>query len=232
MVRLALKGEFVPYAVNVSAGAEVSEIVRPFVPLAERLGGLLVGLSEGGVRAVECAYLGRIAEADTRVLTLAILKGILRGVVNEPVSFVNAPMLARERGLAVSEMRSTVSQNYVSLISLRAETDDGPVSVGGTLVGKKNNERVMQVWDFDVEISPAEHMVFFVYQDRPGVIGRVGTILGDHGVNIATMEVGRKSEGGDALMGLTVDASVPSDVLEDVRREIGATRLRAIELPA
>jgi D-3-phosphoglycerate dehydrogenase len=231
MVRLALKGEFVPYAVNVSAGAEVSEIVRPFVPLAERLGGLLVGLSEGGVRSVECAYLGRIAEADTRVLTLAVLKGILRSVVNEPVSFVNAPILARERGLVVSEMRSTVSQDYVSLISLRAETDDGPVSVGGTLVGKKNNERVMQVWDFDVEISPAEHMVFFVYQDRPGVIGRVGTILGDHGVNIATMEVGRKSEGGDALMGLTVDAPVPPDVLEDVRREIGATRLRAIELP-
>ncbi|HEV8564403.1 MAG TPA: phosphoglycerate dehydrogenase [Actinomycetota bacterium] len=232
MVRLALKGEFVPYAVNVSAGAEVSEIVRPFVSLAERLGALLVGLSEGGVRSLECAYLGRIAEADTRVLTLAILKGVLRSVVNEPVSFVNAPMLARERGLVLSEMRSTVSQDYVSLISLRAETEGGPVSVGGTLVGKKNNERVMQVWDFDVEIAPAEHMVFFVYRDRPGVIGRVGTILGDHGVNIATMEVGRKSEGGDALMGLTVDAPVPPIVLENVGREIGATRLRTIHLPA
>jgi D-3-phosphoglycerate dehydrogenase len=232
MVRLALRGEFVPYAVNVSAGAEVSEIVRPFVPLAERLGALLVGLSEGGVHSVECAYLGRIAEADTRVLTLAILKGVLRSVVNEPVSFVNAPMLARERGLVVSEMRSTLSQDYVSLISLRAETDGVPVSVGGTLVGKRNNERVMQVWDFDVEIAPAEHMVFFVYRDRPGVIGRVGTILGEHGVNIATMEVGRKSEGGDALMGLTVDAPVAADVLDDVGRQIGATRLRTIHLPA
>jgi D-3-phosphoglycerate dehydrogenase / 2-oxoglutarate reductase len=231
MVRLALRGEFVPYAVNVSAGAEVSEIVRPFVPLAERLGGLLVGLAEGGVRSVECGYLGRIAEADTRVLTLAILKGVLRSVVNEPVSFVNAPMLARERGLVVSEMRSTISQDYVSLISLRAQTDEGPVSVGGTLVGKRNNERVMHVWDFDVEIGPAKHMIFFVYRDRPGVIGRVGTILGEHGVNIATMEVGRKSEGGDALMGLTVDAPVPPNVLADVGREIGATRLRTIELP-
>ncbi len=231
MVRLALRGEFVPYAVNVSAGGEVSEIVRPFVQLAERLGSLLAGLADSGVRAVECAYLGRIAEADTRVLTLAILKGILRGVVHEPVSFVNAPMLARERGIGVSEMRSTVSQDFVSMISLRAETDDGPVTVGGTLVGKRNNERVMQVYDFDVEIAPAEHMVFFTYQDVPGVIGTVGTILGEHGVNIATMEVGRKSEGGEALMGLTVDAPIPSDVLAHIGETIGANRLRAITLP-
>jgi D-3-phosphoglycerate dehydrogenase len=231
MVRLALKGEFVPYAVNVSAGAEVSDVVRPFVPLAERLGALLVGLAEGGVRSLECAYLGRIAESDTRALTLGILKGVLRSVVNEPVSFVNAPMMARERGLVVSERRSTVSQDYVSSISLRADTEEGPVSVSGTLIGKKNAERVTQVWDFDVEIGPAEHMVFFVYQDRPGIIGLVGTILGEHGVNIATMEVGRKSEGGDALMGLTVDSPVPPEVLERVSREIGASRLRALALP-
>jgi len=232
MVRLALRGEFVPYAVNVSAGAEVSEIVRPFVPLAERLGALLAGLSEGGVRSIVCSYLGRIAEADTRVLTLGILKGILGKVVHEPVSFVNAPMLARERGITVSEMRSTVSEDYVSLISLRADTDDGPVSVGGTLVGKRNAERVMHVYDFDVEMAPAEHMIFFTYADRPGIIGRVGTILGEHGVNIATMEVGRKAERGDALMCLTVDSPVPPNVLDDIAREIGAMRLRAITLPS
>jgi D-3-phosphoglycerate dehydrogenase len=231
MVRLALRGDFVPYAVNISAGADVSEIVRPFLQLAERLGSLLAGLAESGVRAVECAYLGRIAEADTRVLTLAILKGILGGVVHEPVTFVNAPMLARERGIGLSEMRSTVSQDFVNLISLRAETDDGPVTVAGTVVGKRNNERVMQVYDFDVEIAPAEHMVFFTYLDVPGVIGTVGTILGEHGVNIATMEVGRKSEGGEALMGLTVDAPIPPEVLAHIGETIGANRLRAITLP-
>jgi D-3-phosphoglycerate dehydrogenase len=138
--------------VNVSAGAEVSDVVRPLVPLAERLGVLLVGLAEGGVGSLECAYLGRIAEADTRPLTLGILKGVLRSVVNEPVSFVNAPMMARERGLVVSERRSTVSQDYVSSISLRADTDEGPVSVGGTLIGKRNAERITQLWDNDVEI--------------------------------------------------------------------------------
>ena len=131
MVRLALRGEFVPYAVNVSAGAEVTEVVRPFVPLAEQMGSLAAGLAEGGVRSVVASYLGRIAEHDTRVLTLAILKGILGRTVNEPVSFVNAPMLARDRGLTVSEMRSTVSQDYVSLVSVRAETEDGAIDARG-----------------------------------------------------------------------------------------------------
>ena len=103
--------------------------------------------------------------------------------------------------------------------------------MAGTLVGKRDEERVMQVYDFDIEMAPAEHMVFFTYPDRPGVIGRVGTILGEHGVNIATMEVGRKDEGGEALMGLTVDAPVPPHVLTHIATEIDASRLRAITLP-
>jgi D-3-phosphoglycerate dehydrogenase / 2-oxoglutarate reductase len=231
MVRLALEGQFVPYAVNVSAGAEVSEAVRPFVPLAERLGAITAGLAEGGVRSIVASYLGRIAEHDTRVLTLAMLKGILGRSVNEPVSFVNAPILARDRGLTVSEMRSTVSQDYVSQLSIRAETESEPaLVVAGTLLGKKNAERVIQVWDFEVEIEPAEHMLFFVYEDRPGIIGKVGTILGDHGINIATMEVGRKGAGEDALMGLTVDSPVPSDVLASIADAIDATTIRAVTL--
>jgi D-3-phosphoglycerate dehydrogenase / 2-oxoglutarate reductase len=231
MVRLALEGQFVPYAVNVSAGAEVSEAVRPFVGLAERLGSLAAGLAEGGVRSIVASYLGRVAEHDTRVLTLAILKGILGRSVNEPVSFVNAPLLARDRGLTVSEMRSTGSQDYVSQISLRAQTEsESEIEVAGTLLGKKNAERVIQVWDFEVEIEPAPHMLFFVYEDRPGIIGRVGTILGEHAINIATMEVGRKAAGGDALMGLTVDSPVPPDVLKTVADAIDAHTIRAVTL--
>jgi D-3-phosphoglycerate dehydrogenase len=229
MVRLALKGEFVPYAVNVSAGAEVSETVRPFVPLAERLGGLAAGLAGTGVRNVVASYLGRIAEHDTRVLTLAMLKGILGRSVNEPVTFVNAPMLARDRGVAVSEMRSTVSQDYVSLISVRAETDEGPVRVDGTIVAR-DSMRVIRIDDFDVEVGPATRMVFFRYVDRPGIIGRVGTIFGDAGINIATMDVGRRAQGGEALMVLTVDSEVPQGVLDDVARAIEASTISAVTL--
>jgi D-3-phosphoglycerate dehydrogenase / 2-oxoglutarate reductase len=229
MVRLALKGEFVPYAVNVSAGAEVTEVVRPFVPLAEQLGALAAGLAAGGVRSVVASYLGRIAEHDTRVLTLAVLKGILGRSVNEPVSFVNAPMLARERGVTVSEMRSTVSQDYVSLVSIRVETDDEPVSVQGTIIGR-DSLRVIRIDDFDVEVGPAQRMVFFRYVDRPGIIGKVGTIVGGAGINIATMDVGRRAQGGEALMVLTVDSEVPPPVLDEVAAAIEANNIRAVSL--
>ena len=231
MVRLALSGEFVPFAVNVSAGAEVSEMIKPFLSLANKLGALVTGLANGAVRGVEAHYLGRIAESDTRVLTLAVVRGVLSGVVHEPVSFVNAPIIAGERGIAISETRSTVSSDYVNLIHVRAETDEGPVSVGGTLVGKRNAERVMQVNDYDIEMAPARYMLFFTYEDRPGVIGRVGTVLGDAGINIATMDVGRPSRGGTALMGLTLDTTVTPEVIEAIRAEIEAGPARFIVLP-
>jgi D-3-phosphoglycerate dehydrogenase len=231
MVRLALSGEFVPYAVNVSAAAEVTETVRPYLPLAQKLGALVTGLAPGAVRRVEAEYLGRIAESDTRVLTLGVVKGVLFGVVHEPVSYVNAPTIARERGIAISETRSTVSSDYVNLIHVRADTDEGPVSVAGTLVGKRNAERVMQVNDYDIEMAPARFMLFFTYIDRPGIIGKVGTILGEHQINIATMDVGRPTRGGTALMGLTLDSPVPADVIERIRADIEAGPARFIVLP-
>ncbi len=231
MVRLALSGEFVPYAVNVSAGAEVSESIKPFLPLAQKLGALLTGLAQGAVRGVEAQYMGRIADVDTRVLTLAVVKGVLTGVVHEPVSFVNAPIIARERGIAISETRSTVSSDYVNLIHVKVDTDEGPVSVAGTLVGKRNAERVMQVNDYDIEMAPSKFMLFFTYGDRPGVIGRVGTILGQHEINIATMDVGRPMMGGTALMGLTLDSPVGPQVIEEIRSAIDAGPARFIVLP-
>jgi D-3-phosphoglycerate dehydrogenase len=231
MVRLALMGEFVPHAVNVSAGAEVSEVVRPFLPLAEKLGMLLTGLARGAVSAIECQYHGRIAEVDTRALTLALIKGVLSGVVHEPLSYVNAPIIARERGMAVSEMRSAVSSDYVNLIALRAQTEDGEASVAGTLVGKRNAERVMQVLGYDVEMSPATYMLFFAYEDRPGVIGKVGTILGQHEVNIATMDVGRPTRGGTALMALTLDSAVTPEIIEEISTAVGAADAWFVVLP-
>jgi D-3-phosphoglycerate dehydrogenase len=231
MVRLALRGEFVPYAVNVPAAGEVSEQVRPFVPLAEKLGAVLAGLAEGAMRSLEAEYLGRIAEHDTRMLTLAALRGALAPVVHEPVSFVNASIIARERGLHVSERKSTASHDYVNLLTLRSDTEAGEVAVAGTLVGKRDGERLVQVYGFDVDMAPARYMVFLLYEDRPGVIGTVGTVLGSAGVNIASMEVGRKEAGGTALMGLTLDSPIPADVLDRITKEIAAKRARQFALP-
>ncbi len=229
MVRLALRGEFVPYAVNVAA-AEVAEQVRPFLPLAERLGRILTGLSDEAMRAIHVEYVGRIAGQDTSVLTLAAVKGVLSGIVDEPVSFVNAPIIARERGVAVSETRSTESEDYVNLLVVRAETEDGEVEVGGTLVGPRNAERLVRIYDFDLDMAPAEHMAFFLYEDRPGVIGKVGTILGEAGINVAGMEVSRKEAGGLALMGLTVDSPIPMETLDAIIKAVGMKRARSIIL--
>ncbi len=231
MVRLALRGEFVPYAVNLAAGAEIPEVVRPFMPLAEKLGGLLTGLAEGALQTIECQYLGRLAEVDTRVLTLAAVKGTLAGVVHEPLSYVNAPVIAQERGIAVHETKTSVSRDYVNLISLRATTEDGEVSVAGTLVGKRGGDRIVRVLDFDVDMQPAHFMAFFLYEDRPGVIGKVGDALGTAGINVASMEVGRRSQGGLAVMGLTVDDPIPDDVFENMVQEIGAEHAHFIVLP-
>src|SRR5918992_997265 len=229
MVRLALRGEFVPFAVHVSA-AEVSEQVRPFLPLAERLGRILTGLADAPMRSVGVEYVGRIAESDTSVLTLAALKGALTGVVHEPVSYVNAPIIARDRGLEISERRSTASQDYVNLVVLHTETEAGDVAVAGTLVGKRNAERLVRVYEFDIDMAPAEHMAFFLYEDRPGVIGTVGSILGEARINIASMEVGRREAGGLALMGLTVDSPIPPEALDRITSAVGMKSARSIVL--
>jgi D-3-phosphoglycerate dehydrogenase / 2-oxoglutarate reductase len=232
MVRLALRGEFVPYAVNVPAAGEVAEQVRAFLPLAEKLGAIVTGLAEAPVRALEAEYLGHLADHDTRVLTLAALKGALARVVHEPVSFVNVAMIARERGLGVSERTSTASRDYVNLMALRADTDAGEVTVAGALVGPRGGERLVQVYDFDVDMTPARYMAFLQYEDRPGVIGTVGTVLGNAGINIANMDVGRQEAGGLALMGLTVDSPIPPEVLGAIERAIGANRARSLIVPA
>ncbi|MBA3551989.1 MAG: phosphoglycerate dehydrogenase [Actinobacteria bacterium] len=227
MVRLALRGEFVPYAVNVSAAGEVSDLVRAFLPLAEKLGVILTGLAEGPVRRLEAEFLGTIAEEDTRVLTLAGLRGALAHVVHEPVSFVNAPIIARERGIGVSETRSNHSRDYVNLLTLRADTEAGEVALAGTLVGR-GLERLVRIFDFDIDMAPARHMAFFLYEDRPGVIGTVGSLLGEADINIASMEVGRKEAGGQALMGLTVDSPIPPAVLTKIEEAVGAERARSL----
>jgi D-3-phosphoglycerate dehydrogenase / 2-oxoglutarate reductase len=231
MVRLALRGEFVPYAVNVPV-AEASDLVRSFLPLAEKLGAILTGLADQAVQRLEAEYIGQLGEQDTRILTVAALKGALAGVVDEPVSFVNASVIAQERGIGVGERKSSESKDYVNLMTLRGETEGGEVAVAGTLVAKRGGERIVQVYDFDVDMAPARYMSFFLYEDRPGVIGTVGTLLGKAKVNIASMEVGRKEAGGLAVMGMAVDSPIPTGVLADIERAIGAERIRSLVLPA
>jgi D-3-phosphoglycerate dehydrogenase len=225
-VALALRGEFVPSAVNVEVGAVIPEPLKPFLPLAEKLGRLFTALHAGVANELTVEYVGRIAEEDPQALTLSALKGLLTDVVHEPVTFVNAPLLAVERGMAVSTLTSAAARDYLSVIRLRA----GDVCVAGTLVGPTNRERLVEVWGFDVDMEPSDHMVFFRYVDRPGIVGVIGGRLGEAGVNIASMQVGRRAAGGEALIAMAVDSVIPPDVVDDIVAAIGATDARAIDL--
>jgi D-3-phosphoglycerate dehydrogenase / 2-oxoglutarate reductase len=215
-VVLALMGDFVPYAVNVDVGADIPERVRPYLGLAERLGRIAVGLAGRGIESIRFEYVGGIAEEDTRALTLSGLKGAFSSVVHEPVTFVNAPLLAKERGIGVQEMKTSQSLDYVNAVEVHAQSPDETVSVAGVLVGKRDNERLVRVFGYDLDMAFSPHMVFLRYEDRPGIVGIVGTLLGKAGVNIANMQVARHSEGGEALMALAVDSAIPQEVLRRI----------------
>ena len=225
-VVLALRGDFVPFAVNVAA-SEASETVRPFLPLAERLGRLFSGLAGNALDTIEILYEGEIADYDCRVLTLSILKGVLGPVVDEPVSFVNAPQLAQERGIAVRETKSSDARDYVNLIVVRG---DQGTHVAATLFGKHQVPRIVGIDGHQVDLPPARHMLVVHNDDSPGMIGRVGTVLGDAGINISNMDVGQSPSGEAALMVIATETPVPAEVVQHVTRQVGVQSARAIDL--
>jgi D-3-phosphoglycerate dehydrogenase / 2-oxoglutarate reductase len=229
-VRLALAGEFVPDAVNVQGGP-VHEDLRPWLPLAEKLGRMFSALAGGATAALVVELRGEISGLDGSVLELAAMKGLFSDVTEEPVSYVNAPLVAKERGVEVSLSADEVSQDWRNLLTLRGSTADGQlVSVSGTLSGLRQSERIVEVNGLDAEIAPAEHMLFFGYSDRPGVVGTVGQLLGGKQINIGGMQVCRHAQGGEALIVLSVDSAVPPDVLADIAEAIGAALARVVEL--
>jgi D-3-phosphoglycerate dehydrogenase / 2-oxoglutarate reductase len=205
-VNLALAGDFVPFAVNVAA-TEVSETVRPFLPLAEQLGRFFACLNDGIPDRLEVECQGGLAGANTSILTLAVLKGVFAAGTEEPVSYVNAPQLAEERGLEVREASTSSTRDYVNLLTLRSEEH----SLAGTLTGHRSEPRIVMVDEHVVEVPPAEHMLVVRNDDRPGMIGVVGTALGEADVSISSMAVGPSRKGNTALMVLSTDRHVPDD---------------------
>jgi D-3-phosphoglycerate dehydrogenase / 2-oxoglutarate reductase len=229
-VRLALSGEFVPDAVNVQGGA-VHEDVRPGLPLAEKLGAIFTALAGGVAARLDVEVRGEIAGHDVRVLQLAALKGVFGSVVEDAVTYVNAPLLASQRGVEVSLVTSGDSPDWRNLVTLRGTLPGGQrVSVSGTLTGPHQIEKLVEVNGFDMEIALAGHMAFLTYTDRPGIVGVVGQILGSEGINIAGMQVCRDARGGHALIVLTVDSALPPVVLDDITATIGAVVGRSVDL--
>ena len=229
-VRLALAGDLVPDAVNVQGGV-IAEDVRPGIPLAEHLGRFLTAVAASVPAQLDIEVRGEITAHDVRVLELAALKGLFLDVVEEAVSYVNAPLLAADRGVQVRLTTDAESPDYRNLITLRGIMADGSsVSVSGTLTGTRQVEKVVEIDGFDVEVALSDHMAVIRYEDRPGIVGSVGRILGEAGVNIAGMQVSRDTRGGHALVAMTLDGAIPAAVLEELLHEIGASSGRQIDL--
>ncbi|MEY2454007.1 MAG: D-3-phosphoglycerate dehydrogenase / 2-oxoglutarate reductase [Acidimicrobiaceae bacterium] len=222
-VGLALAGDFVPYAVNVSA-AEASETVRPFLPLAERLGRLYVALNEGAPARIEVEYHGQLADYDTRILTLSVLKGAFGGVSEEPVSYVNAPQIAAERGVEVRESSTSSTQDYVNLVTVRG----GEHAIAGTLVGLKGSPRIVMIDDLSVDLPPARNMLIVRNDDVPGMIATVTSALAAARINIGDMHLGHSIEGAAAMQVLATSEPVPADVVEALRRADGIVSVHAL----
>ncbi len=231
-VAAALAGGVVTNAVNLPAtAAEDVERLGPFLPLTANLAALAVELAGGTPSRLDLTYLGALAERDTRLLTVAALNGVFKGRVEQPVNYVNAPLLARERGIEVREASSAASPDYTSLVAVTARLGGEPHRVAGTTMGRSDRQLLVRALEYEIEVELDRFMLLVVNDDRPGIIGRLGTILGEAGVNIANMAVSRNRREARALMVLSVDSRPPDPVLERLRTEVGFVDARFIVLP-
>ena len=229
-VAAALEGGLVTNAVNIPAiGAEDLEVLGPYVPLSAKLGRLVMELAQGRADEIVVTTYGGLADYDTRLLTVAVLNAAFQGRADRPVNYVNAPFIARERGIEVREERSQSARDYTNLVRVELRTGDERLRVSGTLIGRDNRQWLVHALGFDVDLELAPLLVLFRYDDVPGVIGRVGTLFGEAGVNIANMAVSRTRRGEKALMILTIDSMPPPELVERIRAE-GFDDARVIEL--
>ena len=227
-VRAALTGGVVTNAVNIHA--PLPEALVPFVPLCERLGRLAQGLGEGSIGRVQAEFRGPIAEHDTRLLGTSVLVGVLKGHTEEPVNLVNAPAMAEERGIELSDTNETASEDFTELVTVRLGSGDGEVEVEGTGVGPRNDPYLVSIWGARFYLPFEGHLAVFRYTDQPGMIGRVGTAFGEQGVNIVSAAVGAETGDETAVMVLTTDAPVRPETLASILELEGFFEGRAVSL--
>jgi D-3-phosphoglycerate dehydrogenase len=229
-VTAALTGGVVTNAVNIAAvRPEEMEALAPFVPLCEKLGRLAQGLGDGSIDRVTAEFRGRIAGHDTRLLGIAVLVGILSGNTEEPVNLVNAPQMAEERGIELVETNDSGAGSFTELVTVRIGAEGG-VEVAGTGVGPNSEPYLVSLLGESFYLPFSEHLAVFRYADRPGMIGRVGTIFGEESVNIVSAAVGAEAGGESAVMALTTDAPVREETIARILELDGFSVGRSVDL--
>jgi D-3-phosphoglycerate dehydrogenase len=204
-------------AVNVpSVPADQLPSLSPYIDLAERMGLFTAQIADGGMTNVTVVYTGEITNLKLEPVTLAALKGLLTPTLQENVNYVNAPLIAKDRGIEVTVSQSQDTTEYTSLITLRIKADGKQTSVSGTLNSRKE-PRIIQVDNFPMETVPAGDMLVLMNNDKPGVIGNIGTTLGENKINISRMQFGRETEGGLAMSVVSVDSVIPDAVMDKIR---------------
>lgn len=227
-VLLALAGEFVPDAVNVQTKGVVGEEVRPYLPLVQKLGTVVAALAGRAPASVTVEVRGELAGEDVSVLPLAALRGVFAGMVEEQVTFVNAPKLAEDMGVRVELATVPESENFRSLVTVRAALPDGAaVTVSGTLTGLDGVQKLVEVNGRHFDLRAEGTVLLLEYPDRPGVMGTVGTLLGETGVNIEAAQISQTTDGTDAVMLLRVDRQVSAEVREPIGTAVGARLVRS-----
>lgn len=213
-----LLGRGVRNAVNVPAvDPEVLEQIRPTIHLAEKIGSLQAQLIEGQILQVDIHYHGQICKYETTPVTVAAIKGLLTPILAESVNYVNASVLAKERGIKITESKSSDEQRYSNLIRVEVRTDKRCSVVAGTVFGRED-VRIIRLDDFDVEAVPEGYILLIANRDVPGIVGQIGTLLGANNVNIAGMTLGRDVPGGQARTLLKIDSAVPDKLLEEIKK--------------
>jgi D-3-phosphoglycerate dehydrogenase len=234
----ALTGGVVSTAVNIPAvSAEDMDVLGPFLPLVRRLGRLAITLAEASsIERIEVEYLGRVAERDTRLLTLGVLVGLLAGHTEEDVNLVNAPSLVEERGIEVSERKEVAARDFTDLVRVTVISGGERVRVVGTTLGRLHRPHLLEAWGqrFNLQFDD-DHLALFRYRDVPGMVGRVGSSLGEHGINISSAAVGRERDEVPgrselAVMVVATDVPVPPVVVEEIAGSEGFLDGRVVAL--
>jgi len=203
--------------------------LQPYISLAEKLGAFQSSICEGGIKKVSIEYRGKVAELNVAPLTIAVLKGLLTPILEDTVNYVNAPIIAQDRGIEIDESKNKDAGDYISLITLTVQSSGGTNKAKGALFSRRD-PRIIELNNYPLEVVPEGYMIVLSNVDKPGVVGNIGTLLGQHNINIARMQFGRDVPGGTVVSVINIDSPASPDILEKIRNLPNVLSVKQIKL--